>query len=101
MVVHCSALAKVAKLEVKVANQGDGAKEAKADRGGRVLTYSYRDFRVTVTIKDLAGRTLDNVTSLALQFSLSSPSLASLAPPSILTGSSTEVPGVLLPNKGQ
>jgi hypothetical protein len=57
VMVHCSEPAKISKVEVRVSNQGAGVKEPRADpRTGRVVTYSYRDFRLVVTVKDKQGR---------------------------------------------
>ena len=66
---------RISKVEVKAGEKG--VKEPKASPAtGRVLTYSYRDFLLVTTIKDSAGRTLDNVTSLDLRYTLSDPELA-------------------------
>ena len=57
VMVHCSEPARISKVEVRVSNQGAGVKEPRADpRTGRVVTYSYRDFRLVVTVKDKEGR---------------------------------------------
>ena len=102
VLVHCSTPARVAKVEVKVANQGPGAKEPKANsKTGRVTTYSYRDFRLITTIKDQEGRTMDNVTSLELRYTLSEPAMATLGAPTKLELPSEDVPSVKLPVKGE
>lgn len=99
VLVHCSAPAKISKVEVKGANQGPGSKEPKANpRTGRVTTYSYRDFKLVATVKDSEGRTLDNTTSLDLRFTLSDPSMAILGNVAESL-SPTLVPGVSVPGK--
>ena len=86
-------------VQVKGANQGPGSKEPKANpRTGRVTTYSYRDFKLVATVKDSEGRTLDNTTSLDMQFTLSDPSMAMIGT-SAESLSPTLVPGVFVPGR--
>jgi len=99
--VYCAEPSRISKVEVRAANQGEGVKEPRANPStGRVYTYSYRDFQIVPTIKDKEGRTMDNVTSLHIDYMLLRPELADQGPINRIQGVASEVPGVILPTRG-
>ena len=78
--VICSEPGKISKVDIE--NLNVNMIQIKSPivnkKTNRLMTYSYRDFRLVATVKDSEGRTLDNTTSLDLRFTLSDPSMAIL-----------------------
>lgn len=75
--VVCSEPARISQVRALVPMQGGSEYGSGVvdSRTGRVNLYAYRDIRVTWIVKNSAGQTLENVTSLNFQFKMSDDSL--------------------------
>ena len=85
--VFCSEPAKISKVDIMSANQGMEAKKPIGNpKTGRIMVYSYRDFKLVTTVKDKEGRTFDNTSSLEFRYTFSDDAMAKLGKPPVVTG---------------
>ena len=99
--VVCSEPGKISKIDVQLPNQGvQPLKAVPNPKTGRIMTYSYRDFKLVVTVKDKEGKTFDNTSSLQFRYTMSDESKASVGKPTIIKSLPfKDVPSISLPMK--
>eukprot|EP00090_Calanus_glacialis_P028282 TRINITY_DN45475_c0_g1_i1.p1 TRINITY_DN45475_c0_g1~~TRINITY_DN45475_c0_g1_i1.p1 ORF type:complete len:919 (-),score=251.02 TRINITY_DN45475_c0_g1_i1:238-2994(-) len=101
VLVFCSEPAKISKIDIQTSNQGSQFKKPIGNpKTGRIMVYSYRDFKLVTTVKDKEGRTFDNTSSLQFRYTFSDDSMAKVGKPQIVTSYPTqEVSSIELPFK--
>jgi len=100
--VHCSVPAKISKIDIfTVGGGGVQIKKPIANpKTGRIMVYSYRDFKLITTVKDKEGRTFDNTSSLEFRYTFSDDSMLKQGKPPVVTSFPiSEVPSIHLPTK--
>jgi len=97
--VFCSEPGKISKIDVVHTNDGVQYKKPILNpKTGRLMVYSYRDFKVITTVKDKEGRTFDNTSSLNFQYKFSEDDRIIVGKPAIVKSyPSQEVPSIHIP----
>ena len=97
--VFCSEPGKISKIDVVHTNEGVQYKKPILNpKTGRLMVYSYRDFKVITTVKDKEGRTFDNTSSLNFQYKFSEDDIIIVGKPAIIKSyPSQEVPSIHIP----
>jgi len=101
VLVFCSEPAKISKIDIKTSGQGIQFKKPILNpKTGRIMAYSYRDFKLVTTVKDKEGRTFDNTTSLQFRYTFSEDNRVMVGKPQVVTSYPTpEVYEIHLPFK--
>merc|ERR1712106_711863 len=86
VLVFCSEPAKISKIDVQTSQQGQQYKKPIGNpKTGRIMVYSYRDFKLVTTVKDKEGRTFDNTSSLEFRYTFSDDTMAKVGKPPVVT----------------
>jgi len=101
VLVFCSEPAKISKIDVQTSQQGQQYKKPIGNpKTGRIMVYSYRDFKLVTTVKDKEGRTFDNTSSLEFRYTFSEENRVIVGKPPIVPSYPTkEVYEIHLPFK--
>ena len=101
--VFCSEPGKISKVDIFSVGQSLQIKKPIANpKTGRIMVYSYRDFKLVTTVKDKEGRTFDNTSSLEFRYTFSDDTMAKVGKPPVVTSYPiAEVSSIHMPIKSK